>query len=52
MVEGLPNKTIAMRLDISEHTVKFHVNSVLGKLGAHSRTEAVTRATRLGLIAL
>ena len=52
MAEGLPNKTIAMRLDISEHTVKFHVNSVLGKLGAHSRTEAVTRATRLGLIAL
>ena len=52
MAEGLPNKTIALRLDISEHTVKFHVNSILGKLGAHSRTEAVTRATRLGLIAL
>ena len=52
MAEGLPNKSIAMSLDISEHTVKFHVNSLLGKLGAHSRTEAVTRATRLGLIAL
>jgi DNA-binding NarL/FixJ family response regulator len=52
MAEGLPNKTIALRLDISEHTVKFHVNSMLGKLGAHSRTEAVTRATRLGLITL
>ena len=52
IVQGMPNKTIATRLDISEHTVKFHVNSVLGKLGAHSRTEAVTRATRLGLIAL
>ena len=52
MAEGLPNKTIATRLDISEHTVKFHVNSLLGKLGAHSRTKAVTRATRLGLIAL
>jgi DNA-binding NarL/FixJ family response regulator len=52
MAEGLPNKIIATRLDISEHTVKFHVNSVLGKLGAHSSTEAVTRATRLGLIAL
>ena len=52
LAEGLPNKTIARRLSISEHTVKFHVNSLLGKLGAHSRTEAVTRATRMGLIAL
>jgi two-component system nitrate/nitrite response regulator NarL len=52
MAEGLPNKTIAQRMDISEHTVKFHVNAVLGKLGAGSRTEAVVRATRLGLIFL
>ena len=52
MAEGLPNKTIAVRLGISEHTVKFHVNAVLNKLGAHSRTEAVTRATRMGLIVL
>ena len=52
LAEGLPNKTIASRLGISEHTVKFHVNSILGKLGAQSRTEAVTRATRLGLILL
>ena len=52
MAEGLPNKTIARHLSISEHTVKFHVNAVLSKLGAHSRTEAVTRATRMGLIAL
>jgi DNA-binding NarL/FixJ family response regulator len=52
LAEGLPNKTIATRMDISEHTVKFHVNSILGKLGAQSRTEAVTRATRLGLILL
>lgn len=52
LAEGLPNKTIAQRLDISEHTVKFHVNSLLGKLGASSRTEAVVRATRLGLILL
>ena len=52
MAEGMPNKTIAVRLGISEHTVKFHVNAVLNKLGAHSRTEAVTRATRMGLIAL
>jgi two-component system nitrate/nitrite response regulator NarL len=52
MAEGLPNKTIAARLDISEHTVKFHVNTILGKLGVASRTEAVVRATRLGLILL
>ena len=50
--DGLPNKTIAGRLDISEHTVKFHVNAILGKLGAQSRTEAVTLATRMGLITL
>lgn len=52
IAEGLPNKTIATRLTISEHTVKFHVNAILTKLGAQSRTEAVVRATRLGLIAL
>ena len=52
LAEGLPNKSIADRLGISEHTVKFHVNSIMGKLGAQSRTEAVTRATRLGLLLL
>lgn len=52
IAEGLPNKQIALRLMISEHTVKFHVNSILTKLGAQSRTEAVVRATRLGWIAL
>lgn len=52
LAEGLPNKTIARQLSISEHTVKFHVNAILGKLGAQSRTEAVVRATRLGLIIL
>jgi DNA-binding NarL/FixJ family response regulator len=52
VAEGLPNKTIARRLDISEHTVKFHINSLLGKLGVSSRTEAVVRATRLGLVFL
>ena len=52
LAEGLPNKAIAGRLNISEHTVKFHVNSIMGKLGAQSRTEAVTLATRLGLILL
>jgi DNA-binding NarL/FixJ family response regulator len=52
MAEGMSNKTIALRLEISEHTVKFHVNAILRKLGAQSRTEAVVRATRLGLILL
>ena len=52
LAEGLPNKLIARRLQITEHTVKFHVNALLAKLGAASRTEAVVRATRLGLIAL
>ena len=52
LAEGLPNKTIADRLHISEHTVKFHVNAILSKLGAQSRTEAVVRATRLGLLLL
>ena len=50
--EGLPNKVIASQLDISEHTVKFHINSIMGKLGAQSRTDAVMRATRSGLILL
>jgi two-component system, NarL family, nitrate/nitrite response regulator NarL len=52
LAEGLPNKTIADRLHISEHTVKFHVNAILSKLGAQSRTEAVVRATRLGVLLL
>jgi two-component system, NarL family, nitrate/nitrite response regulator NarL len=52
VAEGLPNKIIALRLGISEHTVKFHINAILGKLGVASRTEAVVRATRLGLILL
>ncbi len=52
LAEGLPNKAIARRLGISDHTAKFHVNSILSKLGAQSRTEAVVRATRLGLIIL
>lgn len=52
IAEGLPNKTIAQRLGISEHTVKFHANALMTKLGAQSRTDAVVRATRLGLIIL
>lgn len=52
LAEGLSNKEIARALNISEHTVKFHVNAILGKLGAQSRTEAVVQATRAGLILL
>jgi DNA-binding NarL/FixJ family response regulator len=52
VANGLPNKTIAHQLDISEHTVKFHVGSILTKLDAASRTEAVTIATRRGLLAV
>lgn len=52
VAQGLPNKTIAQRLVISEHTVKFHVGAILGKLGAASRTEAVTLAARQGLLML
>jgi DNA-binding NarL/FixJ family response regulator len=49
---GLPNKAIARELGISEHTAKFHVGSLLAKFGAGSRTEAVTIATRRGLLAV
>jgi len=49
---GVSNKTIAFELGISEHTVKFHVNSIMSKLGAQSRTEAVVLATRTGLLLL
>ena len=52
MAEGLANKEIAWQLQISDHTVKFHVSSILGKLGASSRTEAVTLGLRRGLITL
>jgi DNA-binding NarL/FixJ family response regulator len=52
LAEGLSNRSIAYKLEISEHTVKFHVNAILRKLGAQSRTEAVVRATRSGLILL
>jgi two-component system, NarL family, response regulator YdfI len=50
LAEGLGNKEIAWQLQISEHTVKFHVSSILGKLGASTRTEAVTQGLRRGLI--
>ena len=52
MALGLGNKEIASRLDISEHTAKFHVSSILAKLGAASRTEAVTIGMTLGLVAI
>lgn len=52
LAEGLTNKAIAHQLHVSEHTVKFHVNAIMGKLNAQSRTDAVVRATRLGLLAL
>ena len=52
LAEGLGNKVIARRLGISDHTVKFHVGSIMSKLGASSRTEAVTLGVRRGLIML
>lgn len=50
--QGLSNKLIAQQLHISEHTVKFHVSSIYAKLGAISRTDAVNRGARYGLITL
>ena len=52
LAEGLPNKAIAARLDISDQTVKFHVSAICGKLGAANRTDAVRRGVRRGLITL
>jgi DNA-binding NarL/FixJ family response regulator len=52
LAEGLSNKAIAARLGISDQTVKFHVASIGGKLGAANRTDAVRLAVRRGLIAL
>ncbi|HLV98291.1 MAG TPA: response regulator transcription factor [Ktedonobacterales bacterium] len=52
LAEGLPNKLIATRLHISEHTAKFHVSAIMLKLGAASRTEAVTLAARRGMLIL
>jgi two-component system, NarL family, response regulator YdfI len=52
LASGLANKEIAAKLAISEHTIKFHVASILGKLGAATRTEAVSVGIRRGLILL
>lgn len=52
LAQGLTNKAIALKLEITQHTVKFHVNAIMGKLDAQSRTEAVVRATQLGMILL
>jgi two-component system nitrate/nitrite response regulator NarL len=52
LASGQTNKEIANRLGVTEHTVKFHVNSILGKLGVATRTEAVVHAARLGIVML
>ena len=52
LAAGLGNKEIAARLNISDHTAKFHVGSILGKLGAASRTEAVALGIRRGFVLL
>jgi DNA-binding NarL/FixJ family response regulator len=52
LAEGLANKEIARRLGVADRTAKFHVESILAKLGAESRSEAIVRAARLGLVTL
>ena len=52
LADGLANKAIAQRLGISESTVKFHVNAILGKLAVENRSEAIVQAARLGLVVL
>lgn len=49
---GLPSKMIAQQLDVAESTIKFHLSSIYSKLGVATRTEAVSKAARLGLITL
>ncbi len=50
MADGMSNRAIAQRLGISTHTVKFHIASILDKLNARSRTDAVIIGMRLGLL--
>ncbi len=52
LAEGLANKAIAKRLELSEHTVKFHLSALLGKFGVASRTELVVRAIQVGRVSL
>ena len=52
LAEGLSNKGIAARLGISDQTVKFHLATIYGKLGTHSRTASVREAVRRGLVTL
>jgi NarL family two-component system response regulator YdfI len=52
LAEGVGNREMAARLGISDHTVKFHISSILDKLGAGTRTEAVTMGIRMGIILL
>ena len=52
LADGAGNREIANHLDISEHTVKFHLSAIYGKLGASTRTDAVRKALRFGLIDL
>ena len=52
IADGAANKVIAWKLGVSEHTVKFHVASILAKLGAATRTEAVSIGMRRGLVPL
>jgi DNA-binding NarL/FixJ family response regulator len=52
LVRGLTNKEIAVRLGVTQHTVKFHLNGILRKLGVSTRTEAVVQAARLGVVVL
>jgi DNA-binding NarL/FixJ family response regulator len=52
LAEGLSNKAIADRLGISDQTVKFHIASIMGKLGTSNRVETVRRAVRRGLVSL
>jgi two-component system nitrate/nitrite response regulator NarL len=50
LADGLTNKEIAQRLAVTDHTVKFHINGILRKLGVSTRTEAVVQAARLALL--
>ena len=52
VADGLPNKAIAAALGLSDDTVKFHLSSIFGKLGASNRTDAVRQALRRGIVAL